>query len=129
MSNVLTTSPNWRKALTRAKANRKRRARRRRQRAKAPDKAAEAVREGVDKVIGLPEGAKWVVREGGLDGPTDDRILPWWDGVGGLHVGMGIWHPWKYLGDHRILWRRLIYPASEPTPMEALAQIGMEGEE
>lgn len=74
----------------------------------------------------LPEGSKWILRPGDLEGPDNPSIPAWCEGVKGHRAERGIWHPWEYLGDDRVMWRRLIYPAREPTPLEELAEVGNE---
>ena len=76
--------------------------------------------------LDLPQGSKWVLRPGDLEGPDNPSIPEWCEGVKGHRAERGIWHPWEYLGDDRVMWRRLIYPAREPTPMEELAEVGNE---
>ena len=79
--------------------------------------------ERIKEALGMPKGAHWVLREGGMDGPHDGSIPDWCSGVGGLRGEMGIWHPWQYLGDGCVIWRRLIYPEREPSPVEELADL------
>ena len=74
----------------------------------------------------MPADAYWVLREGSLEGPHEDSIPPWCEGVTGLSSDRGIWHPWHYAGDGKVIWRRLIYPARPPSPVEELADVERE---
>jgi hypothetical protein len=84
--------------------------------------------EQAKELLGLPTGAYWVCREGDMNGPLDERIPSWCDGVGGLRADAGIWHPTESLGAGKVLWKRLIYPVTPPSPLEQIAEIAR-GEE
>ena len=110
-----------------------RQALRRKKRLKVPRAAKgsstrEEIWEQVKDLLGVPTGAHWVCREGGLNGPDDRRIPPWCEGVGGFRAEHGIWHPAESLGEGRVLWKRLIYPATKPSPLEQIAEIAHEEE-
>ena len=90
--------------------------------------ASESLWEQAKDLIGLPVGAYWVCREGDLSGPDDRRIPPWCEGVGGFRAESGIWHPAESLGGGRVLWKRLIYPVTQPSPLEQIAEIAHEEE-
>ena len=70
------------------------------------------------------EGSRWVAARGDLSGPRDQHIPPWFEGASSPE---GLWAPCGGLPNGDILWRRLIVPFRQPTPLEELAEVSREG--